>query len=370
MKKKLLIGIFCLCIAHAAFAQKKPKDPDYRDEGAVNLYNNTLPALLQGNIFENALTNSVTLNAKDQAIEFAGIAYAGDSNRNSFRVKLSASAENNIAAIFSENKVVPKVSGNISYNSVFKSWISYDKTKESQLIKYPVSERYNILDQNPEEYGSIRKNTWLFNTGITFSGAKYFLIDTLKPDLNSMVYSRKFSGWETYAQGSWVVYNYKRKHLLYYTLRAGYGEVNNIGDLTEHSITLTRSYTASAGTNKNVFERKITGFFDSYQVQHRGTISVEIGYMPKWKSNQIGFLFGGDIIYNEKNKNNYTINLGTNIPVMKKGDDTKPLLFVSAIVASNDPFNMNNIDDFQLGKSIDIYLRIGLPINLPENSSK
>lgn len=367
MKIKLNFSLFFCILTYCCYGQEDKLDSK---KGNNSLYNLNLPALIQGNLFENNTTSAFTLNSKDQTIEFEGVIYTGKLQQNNFRAKIGAGSENNVAALFNENKIIPKATGSISYNHILRSWISYDATMKTELDKMGEDQRYNALDNFPAFYGSNRKHTFVGSLGLNFNGAKYFLIDTLRQNLDSMIYKKNYSGWEFYLQFSKLTYFYKTNSLLYWTLRGSYGEVNNIEDLTEYSINLSRTFPTPGASNKNIFERKITGYFNSYQLHHRGTISFECGYLPKLHKRQLGFLFGTEIIYNEKNKNNYKLNLGTNIPIKKKDKEDTSLFYVSAIVASNDPFNIYKADDFQFGKSIEVYLRLAFPLNLEGYANK
>ncbi|MEO5644374.1 MAG: hypothetical protein ABIQ40_03830 [Bacteroidia bacterium] len=354
MNKKIIIGSLMIVGSIALKAQDKILQNTELDSAAHSFYSQKYsPQLFLGSITENGLSNSLLLDITKEEIKLNGLVYGTKESKNIGSISITGSNENNTAGIFSENKIEPKFSGTFSNSYTFKNWISFKP--DSNVAAEKVYD-FQSLNTTKDSLLRIRNNFISFTGGVKVEGAMYYLIDTLKPIAN-MIRKEKYSGGEFFFQANWLVYNYKSKNLWSHSMRLSYGIVNNVEDLVE--FTIAENYIYSNPSKKNDFERKTTGYFDTYVLQNRSVINYEVGFYPLNEYNRVGFLFGPDFYYNSKAKNYMRFNAGINFPVSTK---EKTLFFVAAILRTTDPFNMTETKEFEVKKTFSVLLRIGVPL--------
>jgi hypothetical protein len=149
---------------------------------------------------------------------------------------------------------------------------------------------------------------------------------------------------------------------LVHSFRASYGQTNNVSDLNEYSISNSTSFTN--GSNARKIERKITGYFDDYFVQHQGILSYEFNfYNMDTTALKVGLIAGADFVYNSKQKNFMRFNAGLNFPlVYSKAGKDKRRLYIGAIISTTDSFNWREKDDFSFKNTLSASIRLVSPI--------
>ena len=348
---KPLFKLAILLFATSLSAQNRN---DSLKQSISTTYGEYSPRLFLGTISENPTTPNLTLDLTKEEIKLGGALLGTEDSRWLLGTNVSVSNEDNAGSIFSGSNLSPKFSGSLMLTGTMFNWISTNDTTKS----------YAELKAGEAGAGAKRHNYISATLGLNADGAKYYLIDTTRgPD--KMVYKKKYSGWQTSLQFNWLVHNYEYNRTWSHALRFSYGEVNNVEDLTEYSI--TQVYTNPTGSPKNTIERKLTGYFDEYVLQHQAKISYEVGIYSRKERPHVGPLFGLDFIYNEKEKNDYRVNAGLIFPIKGKEKD---LVYVAFILRTSDPFNLNKADDFKFSESLAGFIRVGVPLNIAFISQK
>lgn len=359
---KISLIVLGLATSSLSFGQNQKAEISGSESVKYGLQSNTItPQVLLGQIGANTATNNLKLELKEEKFELQGIAWQAD-NGATAAIKVSGKNENNNVGIFSGAAINPKFIGDVSFTFPLKAWISYDANSNKNIKEVP----YESIKNNISEYKNdlIRDNYFFLTGGVTTSGAKYNLIDsTVSPE--KMISKRKYSGFSLYGQFNAINYNYAKNRTIFHSVRANYGNVNNVSDLTEYNISTSTAYAGAAVTQK--VEQKRTGYYDMYTEQNRAVLSYEISSCNMDTTNsRVGYLLGVDYLINSKTNDFTRFNAGITFPV-KVG--TKRV-YVAGILTSTDFFNALEVDDFKEENTLSFNLKLATDLKINYGKKK
>ena len=321
------------------------------------------PYLFLSQITSNPSTNNLEVNLTDTKFKLHGVLYEGRKKGNIANIKLEGANENKTVNIFSGTNLNPKFIGEVSWTYPISKWVSYTLPAGATQAQIQ-NKTFNTIVNQPTVYGTKRLNMLFITAGLSGEGAKYNLFDSTA-NFSDMINTEKYSGWQVYLQGYMINYNFKHKRSVVQSVKYTYGEVNNVSDLTEHTIRQSSAF--SSPPNAISVSRSITGYYDNYQKQHRGVLSYELSsYYLDPSSKKVGFLVGADMIFNEKEANYPRLNIGGNFPV-KYGQDNR--VYIAAILSSTDPTNQMKIVHFDFSGTLSFSLRVATKLNLKFGSN-
>ncbi len=361
--KKIASFLFCLTliIAHGQKDETKASGTNQNTLDAARK-NEFSPYVYIGKISSNTGTSNFGVDLAEQTVNLKGILYSSKTGFFVLGAEVKGDNENGSLGIFGEGKLNPKLTGDLSVTFNLKPIVKYTVINE-KLLTTNTLPTYEKIIEDTADYSANNLIHYFITFGVKGEGAKYFLIDTTD-NFQNMVGERKYSGWNFYGQLIRLDFHPKKKIAFLNSFRASYGELNNIEDLKDYTITNSTSY--SSGNEGKKFERKVTGYFDEYFVQHQGILSYEANlFQMDTTALNVGLIAGADFVYNSKQKNYFRINAGLNFPIeIKQKDSQSRYVYIGAILSSIDPWNYRDIADFTFFKSLWASIRLVSPIKI------
>lgn len=361
MKTIITIFIFVTTVYTFGQDEKNKKENGTSQETLDATKNNEFsPQIFLGQITSNPTTNNFGVDLTEQAINLKGVFFESKTGAFIAGANIKGNNENKSLGIFGDGNLNGKLSGDLSMTYNFPAKVRYTYKKVGLENSHP---SYEKILKDTSLYNVNRQRFKFLTFGVEGSGAKYYLIDSTS-NFSEMVQKRIFSGWKFYGQFNILNYYTKRNRAMIHSFRASYGETNNVTDLTEYTISNSSSFTN--GSDGKKIERKITGYFDDYFVQHQGIISYELNlYDMDTTALKVGVIAGIDFVYNSKQKNYTRVNAGLNFPVVltKSGKGARRL-YIGAILSTTDPLNWRAKTDFSFENTLSASIRLVSPIKI------
>lgn len=356
---KKLVVISALIYAQAgAFSQVKLKT-----ENAYGLYRNGVYSPLQfmGNISDNNSTNGFKLDLKEEKFSMSGVIL--EDTLHQLSMNIGGEVENDMADLFENSTITPKVLIDLNYTRNLWTVAFYTpQGNKSELDNISDENKFDTIVKYGEKFGLNSIHSLLFSAGLNFEGARYNMIDTTL-NYSEVIQKKEFTGWKVFGQLSYLNYSTKNQWSNLVSLKLYHGEVNNVADLDEYTISTTA--TVSNTINKRSFDRKSTGYYTyDYQKLHRFGTSLEWNFLNlNTDITRLGYIAGVDFLhFFETDESFFVLNGGLVVNAFNK-EEKRPT-YIALILSSQNPQDIfNTSKNVGFMDTFSASLRLGMPFN-------